>query len=282
MSATDQPKSVVTVADGPDTIWLEPSCCADPSHGRQWCEDDAFPVCDDGRDAVKYVRADRAALAAAPLPQAAGSDAAKLIAYEDAHAVAVELGYPSLTEALEALAVSPHHIGDVTNMICTGAGWTVAQTVSQLEQEAARDGLPVSTVHRLKVAATTIAALSAPISGEGELGIVVVREPASGMEREHCCFCAKKTEFWSAKADVAVCPTCAGTRYQYEVPTKAEWIRSPQSKGIAAPTTYGKGEREAIHAWLREDTSLVVKMNITPESVAKLVERIQALQLGRE
>lgn len=31
-------------------------------------------------------------------------DEAKLIAYEDAHAVAVEMGYPSLTEALEHLA----------------------------------------------------------------------------------------------------------------------------------------------------------------------------------
>lgn len=47
--------------DGPETIWLEPSCCADTSHGRTWCEDDAFPVCDDGREATKYVRADLAA-----------------------------------------------------------------------------------------------------------------------------------------------------------------------------------------------------------------------------
>lgn len=41
-----------------------------------------------------------------PTPAVEGepSDAAKLAAYEDAHAVAVELGYPSLTEALEALS----------------------------------------------------------------------------------------------------------------------------------------------------------------------------------
>lgn len=32
------------------------------------------------------------------------SDAAKLLAYDDCHAVAVELGYPSMTEALEALS----------------------------------------------------------------------------------------------------------------------------------------------------------------------------------
>lgn len=31
---------------------------------------------------------------------------------------------------------------------------------------------------------------------------------------------------------------------------------------------------EAVHAWLRDDTSLAVKMNITPEAVAKLVERL--------
>ncbi len=36
--------------------------------------------------------------------EAGGWDEAKLIAYEDAHAVAVEMGYPSLTEALEHLA----------------------------------------------------------------------------------------------------------------------------------------------------------------------------------
>ena len=45
----------------PDVIWLEPSCCADPIHGRQWCEDDAFPVCENGCKPVKYIRADLAA-----------------------------------------------------------------------------------------------------------------------------------------------------------------------------------------------------------------------------
>lgn len=45
----------------PDTIWLEPSCCADPIHGRQWCEDNAFPVCENGCKPVKYIRADLAA-----------------------------------------------------------------------------------------------------------------------------------------------------------------------------------------------------------------------------
>ena len=67
--------------DGPDIIWLEPSCCADPSHGRQWCEDDAFPVCEDGHEPVKYIRADLAASPQEAVPtkrEAALADLAKL------------------------------------------------------------------------------------------------------------------------------------------------------------------------------------------------------------
>ena len=61
--------------DGPDIIWLEPSCCADPSHGRQWCEDDAFPVCEDGHEPVKYIRAD---LAASPQGEGSSGDPAPI------------------------------------------------------------------------------------------------------------------------------------------------------------------------------------------------------------
>lgn len=39
-------------------------------------------------------------------------------------------------------------------------GWTVGQTISQIEQEAERAGLPASTVGLLKIAATTIRALA--------------------------------------------------------------------------------------------------------------------------
>lgn len=50
-------------------------------------------------------------------------------------------------------------------------GWTVGQTLSQLDQEAERDGLPIGTINRLKLAAATIRSLAAapasPLSGGG-------------------------------------------------------------------------------------------------------------------
>lgn len=42
-----------------EQIYLEPPCCADPSEGRQWCQDDVSD-CKDGREATRYVRADLA------------------------------------------------------------------------------------------------------------------------------------------------------------------------------------------------------------------------------
>lgn len=44
--------------DGPPVIWLEPDCCADPSVGRTWCQDEFAFECEEGGKAVKYVRAD--------------------------------------------------------------------------------------------------------------------------------------------------------------------------------------------------------------------------------
>lgn len=46
----------------PDRIWLEPSCCADPSEGRTWCADNVWPNgdCDIQAPGVEYVRADLA------------------------------------------------------------------------------------------------------------------------------------------------------------------------------------------------------------------------------
>jgi hypothetical protein len=63
------------------------------------------------------------------------------------------------------------------------------------------------------------------------MGIEVVREEATRMEQEHCCFCAVKTAWWSPKRDVAVCPSCAARKDECDVPSKAEWCRSPQAKG---------------------------------------------------
>ena len=41
---------------GPDRIYLEPECCADPSTGRMWCEDPDPVPCEDGAAWTDYVR----------------------------------------------------------------------------------------------------------------------------------------------------------------------------------------------------------------------------------
>lgn len=47
---------------GPDRIWLEPDCCADPSTGSLWCQDNVWVgTCEDGVPATEYIRADVAA-----------------------------------------------------------------------------------------------------------------------------------------------------------------------------------------------------------------------------
>ena len=47
---------------------------------------------------------------------------------------------------------------------------------------------------------------------------------------ERCCFCWKRTNYWRAKEDVAVCPTCAKKHKASEVPTKREWIKECLTK----------------------------------------------------
>lgn len=65
------------------------------------------------------------------------------------------------------------------------------------------------------------------------MSIEIVKEPDDLplRDREHCCFCATKTQFWSKK-DVAVCPPCAETHEEADVPSKEEWCRSPHGRGI--------------------------------------------------
>lgn len=53
--------------DGPEIIWLEPSCCANLLNGRMWAEDDLFPACEDGKRPTKYIRADQATPTPAPV-----------------------------------------------------------------------------------------------------------------------------------------------------------------------------------------------------------------------
>ena len=47
--------------DGPEHIWLQPDCCADPGTGRLWCQDNVFDDCDEGMPATEYIRVDIAA-----------------------------------------------------------------------------------------------------------------------------------------------------------------------------------------------------------------------------
>jgi len=60
------------------------------------------------------------------------------------------------------------------------------------------------------------------------------REPkavtAKWHEMERCCFCRKRTPFWTALADrtpgeqVACCETCAAAKSPAQVPTKKDWF----------------------------------------------------------
>jgi len=46
--------------NSPERIWLEPECCADPSIGQQWCQDNVWiGTCEDGVEATEYIRAGR-------------------------------------------------------------------------------------------------------------------------------------------------------------------------------------------------------------------------------
>lgn len=62
--------------------------------------------------------------------------------------------------------------------------------------------------------------------------IEIVEEPHTGMALEHCCFCAVRTKTWFAEKDVAVCRSCAEHKVSADVPSKADWCRSPQAKGF--------------------------------------------------
>ena len=62
MTAGRQPPGAAQEGTGPDRIWLEPDCCADPSTGSLWCQDNVWQgTCEDGVPATEYIRADVAA-----------------------------------------------------------------------------------------------------------------------------------------------------------------------------------------------------------------------------
>jgi hypothetical protein len=45
---------------------------------------------------------------------------------------------------------------------------------------------------------------------------------------EECCFCKRPTPYWATIRNVCVCPTCACSRSDREIPTKQEWMNSAQ------------------------------------------------------
>jgi len=44
----------------PETIWLQPECCADADVGRLWCKDPDPEDCPDGVAWTEYIRTDLA------------------------------------------------------------------------------------------------------------------------------------------------------------------------------------------------------------------------------
>src|SRR5437868_10340340 len=56
-------REAYSAADDHKEIWLEPKCSDVCGDGRSWCQDDVWEKCDEcGSPAVKYIRADLAAL----------------------------------------------------------------------------------------------------------------------------------------------------------------------------------------------------------------------------
>lgn len=65
---TSNPVKEEAVTPRPSRIYLQPDCCVSPCEGRQWCEDNVWPIdeaeCD--KPGIEYVRADLAMRQADP------------------------------------------------------------------------------------------------------------------------------------------------------------------------------------------------------------------------
>lgn len=112
----------MTEHQGPERIWLEPDCCADPATGRMWCEDNVWPTgdCPDDTPAVEYIRADLAAASLAAMEKREEeliealrpfANAADCYVYED-YSGALERARDCLT-ALQAKGGEADHCGIV-------------------------------------------------------------------------------------------------------------------------------------------------------------------------
>lgn len=70
------------------------------------------------------------------------------------------------------------------------------------------------------------------------MSIRVVKEPeGAGPPYERCCFCWRKTTWWHAKKDVAVCPECAKTHNTADIPKKQDWCEQTTGLDLTPMTT---------------------------------------------
>lgn len=58
---------------------------------------------------------------------------------------------------------------------------------------------------------------------------------------EQCCFCWKKTPFWYAPKDVAVCPDCAEKHSAKDVPNKEIWCEEAARRNGRRVRGHGNG-----------------------------------------
>lgn len=62
---------------------------------------------------------------------------------------------------------------------------------------------------------------------------IVIEKEENGVA-ESCCFCTGPTLFWNRIKDVAVCPSCADSRKQSEIPDKPDWLDAQRRRDAQA------------------------------------------------
>jgi len=65
------------------------------------------------------------------------------------------------------------------------------------------------------------------------MGLKIVHDGSlPGDVQENCCMCCKPTRWWwgTGERNVALCPECAKTTKDSQLPSKAEWIASERQK----------------------------------------------------
>jgi hypothetical protein len=100
----------------PEAIYLQPECCADPSVGRLWCEDDAPVDCEEGKPWTKYVRADLAEQQAAEIERLR---ALLSIEHPEQRETVIKLAMRCITHCLFSRASGDKTSGEVRAAIVT-------------------------------------------------------------------------------------------------------------------------------------------------------------------